>query len=67
MDGVTTLIIFLISLIVVFVLSLIPAVGVSLLICGIHMRRSNENNTIDYYSRYISQTPIQIIKSRDLR
>lgn len=67
MDGVTTLIIFLISLIVVFVLSLIPAVGVSLLICGIHMRRSNENNTIDYYSRYISQIPIQILKSRDLR
>lgn len=67
MDGVVALMLFLILLFVVFLLSIVTAVGISLLICGINVKKSNENNTIDYYSRYISQTPIQIIKSRDLR
>lgn len=67
MDGVVTLITFLIAVFVVFVVSLISAVGVSLLICGIHMRRSNENNRVDYYRQYISQIPVQILRSQDLR
>ncbi len=67
MEGVTTLMIFFILFLVVFLLSVVSAVGVSLLICGIHMRISNENNRVDYYSHYISQIPVQILRSQDLR
>ncbi len=67
MEGVTGLFLLLILLIGTFLLSVITAVGISMLICCLNVKKSNENNTIDYYSRYISQTPIQIIKSRDLR
>ncbi len=67
MDGVITLMLFLILLFVVFLLSVVTAVGISLLICGINVKKSNENNTVDYYSRYISQIPIHYLRSQDLR
>lgn len=66
MDGVSVLLFFLILLIGTFLLSVMTAVGISMLICGINVKRSNENNTVDYYSRYISQISVQFLRSQDL-
>ena len=67
MNDVTILFLSFVLIVVVFLVSVVTAVGVSWLICCIHMRRSNENNTVDFYNNYISRIPIQILRSHDLR